>query len=50
MKVESEVALKGLCAQSPGTLLSGPVRFERGALRAILRDPDGHLLTFETSH
>ena len=50
MKVEGEVALKGLCAQSPGTLLSGPVRFERGALRAILRDPDGHLLTFETSH
>ena len=50
MKIEGEVALKGLCAQSPGTLLSGPVRFERGALRAILRDPDGHLLTFETSH
>jgi catechol 2,3-dioxygenase-like lactoylglutathione lyase family enzyme len=50
MKVENEVALKGLCAQSPSTLLSGPVRFERGALRAILRDPDGHLLTFEASH
>ena len=50
MKVEGEVALKSLCTQSPGTLLSGPVRFEQGALRAILRDPDGHLLTFETSH
>lgn len=50
MKVESEVALKGLCAQSPGTLLSGPVRFEQGALRAIFRDPDGHLLAFETSN
>jgi hypothetical protein len=50
MRVENEAALRGLCAQSPGTLMSGPVRFERGALRAILRDPDGHLLTFETSH
>jgi catechol 2,3-dioxygenase-like lactoylglutathione lyase family enzyme len=49
MKLESEEVLEGLCAQSTGALLSGPVRFKRGALRAILRDPDGHLLTFEIS-
>jgi catechol 2,3-dioxygenase-like lactoylglutathione lyase family enzyme len=50
MKVETEAALKGLCTQRPGTLLSGPVRFEQGALCANFRDPDGHLLTFETFH
>jgi catechol 2,3-dioxygenase-like lactoylglutathione lyase family enzyme len=48
MKVESEAALEGLCAQNPGTILSDPVRFEHGGLRAMLRDPDGHLLCLET--
>jgi catechol 2,3-dioxygenase-like lactoylglutathione lyase family enzyme len=48
MRVESEVMLEGLCAL-PDTLQSGPVRFQDGALRAMLRDPDGHLLTFESS-
>ena len=48
MKVESEVALEELCAQNPGNVLSEPVRFEDGGLRAMLRDPDGHLLCFET--
>jgi len=36
-----------LCAQNMETLLSGPVRFEQGARRAMLRDPDGHLLCLE---
>jgi catechol 2,3-dioxygenase-like lactoylglutathione lyase family enzyme len=48
MRVESEAALEALCAQNPGTILSDPVRFEHGGLRAMLRDPDGHLLCFET--
>jgi catechol 2,3-dioxygenase-like lactoylglutathione lyase family enzyme len=48
MKVPSEAALEGLCAQNPGAPLSDPVRFERGRLRVMLRDPDGHLLCFET--
>jgi catechol 2,3-dioxygenase-like lactoylglutathione lyase family enzyme len=47
MKVESEAALEGLCAENPSTILSTPVRFEHGGLRAMLRDPDGHLLCFE---
>jgi catechol 2,3-dioxygenase-like lactoylglutathione lyase family enzyme len=49
MKVESEAALEGLCTQNPGTVLSKPVRFASGELRAMLRDPDGHLLCLETS-
>ena len=48
MKVASEAALGRLCAQNAGTILSDPVRFEHGRLRAMLRDPDGHLLCFET--
>ena len=36
-----------LCAQNTDALLSGPVRFEQGQLRAMLRDPDGHLLCLE---
>ena len=48
MKVESEAAIEALCAQRAGAVLSGPVRFEHGGLFAMLRDPDGHLLCFET--
>jgi hypothetical protein len=48
MKVASETALEGLCAENPDNILSDPVRFEHGRLRAMLRDPDGHLLCFET--
>ena len=48
MKVESEAAIEALCAQHSGAVLSGPVRFEHGGLRAMLRDPDGHLLCCET--
>jgi catechol 2,3-dioxygenase-like lactoylglutathione lyase family enzyme len=49
MEVESEAMLEKLCAQNPGNILSEPVKFEDGRLRAMLRDPDGHLLCFETS-
>lgn len=41
--------MDALCAQNTEALLSGPVRFEQGALRAMLRDPDGHLLCLEVS-
>jgi catechol 2,3-dioxygenase-like lactoylglutathione lyase family enzyme len=47
LTVGNEVILAELCAQNPDAILSGPVRFEHGALRAILRDPDGHLLCLE---
>lgn len=39
--------MDALCTQNVDTLLSGPVRFEQGAVRAMLRDPDGHLLCLE---
>jgi len=41
--------LGAFCAQSPNAILSGPTRFENGTLRAMLRDPDGHLLCLEAS-
>jgi catechol 2,3-dioxygenase-like lactoylglutathione lyase family enzyme len=49
LAVGNDEALEGCCAQNPHALLSGPVRFEHGALRAMLRDPDGHLLCLEAS-
>lgn len=48
LKVGSEAELEALCAQNFSTVLSDPVRFQDGALRVMLRDPDGHLLCFET--
>jgi catechol 2,3-dioxygenase-like lactoylglutathione lyase family enzyme len=47
MTVENEATLQALCAKSPAALLRPPVRFEDGAVRAMLRDPDGHLLILE---
>lgn len=41
--------IDAFCAQNTDTLLSGPVRFQKGELRAMLRDPDGHLLCLEAS-
>jgi catechol 2,3-dioxygenase-like lactoylglutathione lyase family enzyme len=49
LAVGNDEALEGCCAQNPDALVSGPVRFEHGALRAMLRDPDGHLLCLEAS-
>jgi catechol 2,3-dioxygenase-like lactoylglutathione lyase family enzyme len=45
--MESRGALDTLCAQNPGALYSGPVAFEDGVARAMMRDPDGHLLCLE---
>jgi catechol 2,3-dioxygenase-like lactoylglutathione lyase family enzyme len=39
--------MDAVCAQNADALLSSPVRFEQGELRAMLRDPDGHLLCLE---
>jgi catechol 2,3-dioxygenase-like lactoylglutathione lyase family enzyme len=47
LAVENNATLEALCVQNPDAVLSGPVRFEDGAWRALLRDPDGHLLCFE---
>ncbi|MGA7329595.1 MAG: VOC family protein [Rhodomicrobium sp.] len=48
--VESSAALDVLCAQNTDALFSGPVSFENGAARAIMRDPDGHWLCLEALH
>jgi catechol 2,3-dioxygenase-like lactoylglutathione lyase family enzyme len=47
LAVEDGVILEELCAQNSDAVLSGPVRFNHGVLRAMLRDPDGHLLCLE---
>jgi catechol 2,3-dioxygenase-like lactoylglutathione lyase family enzyme len=47
LTVESIGALATLCAQNAGALYSGPVAFEDGVARAVMRDPDGHLLCLE---
>ena len=47
LQVRTDEMLESLCAQNPDAVLSGPVRFEDGARRALLRDPDGHLLCLE---
>jgi catechol 2,3-dioxygenase-like lactoylglutathione lyase family enzyme len=47
LAVDNNATLQALCRQNQDAILSGPVRFEHGALRAMLRDPDGHLLCLE---
>ena len=47
MAVPNGKTLETLCTQNIDAILSGPVRFEHGARRALLRDPDGHLLCLE---
>jgi catechol 2,3-dioxygenase-like lactoylglutathione lyase family enzyme len=47
LAVEDRVILEEFCAQNSDIILSGPVRFNHGVLRAMLRDPDGHLLCLE---
>lgn len=48
LTVSDHAALNALCAQNAEAVLSGPVQFEGGVRRALLRDPDGHLLCLET--
>jgi catechol 2,3-dioxygenase-like lactoylglutathione lyase family enzyme len=47
LTVESASALDMLCAQNPDALYSGPIAFEDRLARAMMRDPDGHLLCLE---
>jgi catechol 2,3-dioxygenase-like lactoylglutathione lyase family enzyme len=50
MVVADDETLESVCTQNPDAILSGPARFEHGARRAVLRDPDGHLLCLEALH
>ncbi len=47
-EVEDAEQLAVLCARLPKAQSSGPVRFADGRSRAMLRDPDGHLICLET--
>jgi len=47
LSAHSTAALDGVCAQNADALVSKPVPFEDGVARAMMRDPDGHLLRLE---
>jgi catechol 2,3-dioxygenase-like lactoylglutathione lyase family enzyme len=47
LAVGNNQILETLCAENHDAVLSGPVQFKHGARRAMLRDPDGHLLCLE---
>ena len=47
LTVENTSALNTLCAQNADAMYSGPIAFEDDVVRAIIRDPDGHLLCLE---
>jgi catechol 2,3-dioxygenase-like lactoylglutathione lyase family enzyme len=49
LSVESRAVLDAVCALSPGALLSGPELHENRVYRALLHDPDGHLIWLEAS-
>ena len=49
LTLESTSALEELCAQNPDAMYSGPIVFEDSVARAIMRDPDGHLLCLEAA-
>ena len=48
-EVDSADGLAALCARHPTHVLSGPVTFADGSSRAMLRDPDGHLICLEAA-
>lgn len=41
--------IDALCDEHRGAVISGPVPFDSGTRRAMLRDPDGHLLCLEAA-
>jgi catechol 2,3-dioxygenase-like lactoylglutathione lyase family enzyme len=47
LTVESRATLEALCAHASSALLSGPELREDYLYRALLRDPDGHLICLE---
>jgi catechol 2,3-dioxygenase-like lactoylglutathione lyase family enzyme len=49
LAIQNGEILDALCRQVPDAILSGPVRFNDGSQRAMLRDPDGHLLCLEAA-
>jgi len=49
LTVDNYADLKTICARAAGVLLSGPELCEDNFYRALLRDPDGHLIRLETA-
>jgi catechol 2,3-dioxygenase-like lactoylglutathione lyase family enzyme len=49
VEVDNAGQLGSLCDRHAIAVLSGPVKFADGSLRALLRDPDGHLICLETA-
>jgi catechol 2,3-dioxygenase-like lactoylglutathione lyase family enzyme len=49
LTVESRAALEAICAHSARAVLSGPKMYEDNLYRALLHDPDGHLICLEAS-
>jgi catechol 2,3-dioxygenase-like lactoylglutathione lyase family enzyme len=49
LTVESRATLEVICAHAPSALLSGPELREDNLYRALLHDPDGHLICLETA-
>ncbi len=47
LSTDSTAALDALCTLTADALISGPVPFEDSVARAMVRDPDGHLLRLE---
>jgi catechol 2,3-dioxygenase-like lactoylglutathione lyase family enzyme len=49
LTVESSGALEAICAHSSRVLLSGPKMCEDNLYRALLHDPDGHVICLEAT-
>jgi catechol 2,3-dioxygenase-like lactoylglutathione lyase family enzyme len=49
LTVESRATLEAICAHASSALLSGPELRENNLYRALLHDPDGHLICLETA-
>ena len=47
LTVESRAALEAICVSASSALLSGPELHKEGLYRAMLHDPDGHLIRLE---
>jgi catechol 2,3-dioxygenase-like lactoylglutathione lyase family enzyme len=48
LTVESRATLDAICSRHSSALVSGPGSGENNLSRALLRDPDGHLICLET--
>jgi catechol 2,3-dioxygenase-like lactoylglutathione lyase family enzyme len=49
LRVESRAALEAICASASSAMVSGPELHDDGLCRAMLHDPDGHLIWLEAS-